>query len=74
MPAHFERGLGYDGIVSGRLYALVIAMMIPLGISLAWGLERLLRKGVPSRATRGRYLSALIVVAGGQECCFRHCM
>jgi len=64
LPAYFERGLGYDGIVSGRLYALVIAMMIPLGISLAWGSERLLQKGVPSRTARGRYLSTLLVVAG----------
>ena len=64
LPAYFERGLGYESIASGWLYSLVIAVMIPLGIGLAWGSERLLRKGVPSRTARGRYLSALLIVAG----------
>ena len=64
LPAYFERGLGYGGIASGWLYSLVIAMTIPLGIGLAWGSERLLQNGVPSRTARGRYLSALLIVAG----------
>ncbi|HKV54530.1 MAG TPA: MFS transporter [Candidatus Binataceae bacterium] len=64
LPAYFERGLGYDDIVAGRLYALVVALMIPLGIGLAWGSERLLQKGVSSRTARGRYLSGLLVVSG----------
>jgi MFS family permease len=64
LPAYFQRGLGYDGVTAGWLYSLVIALMIPLGISLAWGSERLLRKGIPSRTARGRYLSVLLVVAG----------
>lgn len=64
LPTYFERGLGYDGIASGWLYSLVVAMMIPLGIGLAWGSERLLQSGVQSRTARGRYLSALLIVAG----------
>jgi len=64
LPAYFERGLGYGGIASGWLYSLVVAVTIPLGIGLAWGSERLLRNGVPSRTARGRYLSALLIVAG----------
>ncbi len=64
LPAYFERGLGYASVASGWLYSLVIAMMIPLGIGLAWGSEQLLQKGVPSRTARGRYLSVLLMVAG----------
>jgi len=64
LPAYFQLGLGYDGITSGWLYSLVIALMIPLGIGLAWGSERLLQKGIPSRTARGRYLSALLIMAG----------
>ena len=64
LPAYFQRGLGYDGIVSGWLYSFVIALMIPLGIGLAWGSERLLQKGVPSRTARGRYMSGLLIMAG----------
>ena len=64
LPAYFQLGLGYDGITSGWLYSLVIALMIPLGIGLAWGSERLLQKGIPSRTARGRYLSSLLIMAG----------
>jgi len=59
-----RRVLGYSGIASGWLYSLVVAVTIPLGIGLAWGSERLLQNGVPSRMARGRYLSALLIVAG----------
>jgi hypothetical protein len=38
--------------------------MIPLGIGLAWGSEHLLKRGIPSKTARGRYLSALLIVAG----------
>jgi MFS family permease len=64
LPAYFQRGLGYSDITSGWLYSFVIALMIPIGISLAWGSERLLQKGIPSRIARGRYLSALLMVGG----------
>jgi MFS family permease len=64
LPAYFQLGLGYDGITSGWLYSLVIALMIPLGIGLAWGSERLLQRGIPSRTARGRYLSSLLIMAG----------
>jgi MFS family permease len=64
LPAYFQLGLGYDGITSGWLYSLVVALMIPLGIGLAWGSERLLQRGIPSRTARGRYLSALLIMAG----------
>jgi MFS family permease len=64
LPAYFQRGLGYDGITSGWLYSFVIALMIPLGIALAWGSEHMLRRGISSRIARGRYLSGLLVMAG----------
>jgi MFS family permease len=64
LPAYFQRGLGFGGIASGWLYSAVVALMIPFGIGLAFGSEHLLKRGVPSRTARGRYLSALLVVAG----------
>jgi MFS family permease len=64
LPAYFQRGLGFGGIASGWLYSSVVALMIPLGIALAWGSEHLLKRGIPSRTARGRYLSALLVIAG----------
>jgi MFS family permease len=64
LPAYFQRGLGFGGIASGWLYSGVVALMIPFGIGLAWGSEHLLKRGVPSKTARGRYLSALLMAAG----------
>lgn len=64
LPAYLQRGLGFDGIVAGWLYSCMAGLMIPFGIGLAWGSERLLQRGIPSRTARGRYLSALLIVAG----------
>lgn len=64
LPAYFERGLGYDGVVSGWLYSLVIVVTVPFGVGLALGSERLLRRGVSSRTARGRYLSGLLAMSG----------
>ena len=64
LPAYFQRGLGFGGIASGWLYSSVVALMIPFGIGLAWGSEHLLKRGIPSKTARGRYLSALLMIAG----------
>jgi MFS family permease len=64
LPAYFQRGLGYDGIESGRIYSAVIVLTIPLGIALAWWSQVLLKKGVSSKTARGRYLSCFLVFAG----------
>ena len=64
LPAYFQLGLGYDGITAGWIYSFVIVLMIPFGLALAWGSERLLENGVPSKLARGRYLSVLLLAAG----------
>jgi MFS family permease len=64
LPAYFQRGLGYDGIDSGRIYALVVALTVPLGIALAWWSQVLLDGGMSSKAARGRYSSCFLMLAG----------
>jgi MFS family permease len=64
LPAYFQLGLGYDGIESGRIYALVVALTVPLGIALAWWSQVLLEGGMSSKAARGRYLSCFLMLAG----------
>jgi MFS family permease len=64
LPAYFQRGLGYDGIDSGRIYAFVIVLTVPLGIALAWWSQVLLKNGMSSKAARGRYLSCFLILAG----------
>jgi MFS family permease len=64
LPAYFQRGLGFGGIESGWLYALVIGLTVPLGIGLAWWSQVLLKNGMSSKAARGRYLSCFLMLAG----------
>ena len=64
LPAYFQRGLGFDGIESGRIYALVVVLTIPMGIASAWWSQVLLKSGVPSKSARGRYLSCFLILAG----------
>lgn len=69
LPAYFQRGLGFDGIQSGQIYALVIMLTIPSGIGLAWWSQVLLQRGVSSKAARGRYLSCFLIIAGALFVC-----
>jgi MFS family permease len=64
LPAYFQLGLGYGGIDSGRIYALVVALTIPLGIALSWWSQVLLEGGMSSKSARGRYLSCFLMLAG----------
>lgn len=64
LPAYFQLGLGYGGIDSGRIYAFVVALTIPLGIALSWWSQVLLEGGMSSKSARGRYLSCFLMLAG----------
>ncbi|THD61219.1 MAG: MFS transporter [Bradyrhizobium sp.] len=64
LPAYFERGLGFNGIASGRLYSFVIALTVPFGFGLAWWSQFLLRTGVSSKTARGRFLCCSLILAG----------
>ncbi|QBR04228.1 MFS transporter (plasmid) [Paraburkholderia pallida] len=64
LPAYLQLGLGYNGVTSGRLYALIVGGGIPLSIAVSWLVGRLLARGVSSRIARGFMSGAVLTVAG----------
>ena len=64
LPAYFQRGLGYDGVVSGRIYSLVVLFTIPLSIAMAGYSQFMLKRGASSKVARGRYLSCSLLIGG----------
>ena len=64
LPVYLQRGLGYESIASGRLYAAVIAVGMPISIVGSALVRRMLARGVSTRNARGRF-SAVMVALGG---------
>lgn len=64
LPAYFQKGLGFDGVQSGRLYGLVVAVTIPLVVIASGWSQALLVRGYSSRAARGRFAALSLLLAG----------
>ncbi|GJG95047.1 MFS transporter [Cupriavidus pauculus] len=65
LPAYLQRGLGYSGIEAGRLYAVIVAISMPTVIGCCWFAQRMLKRGATSRAARGLFSAATLLLAGG---------
>lgn len=68
LPSYLQKGLGYDAVSSGRLFALVVLIGTPITVGLSWWSQRLLSGGASSRAARGVFASIGLVVAGVLFC------
>lgn len=68
LPSYLEKGLGYDAVAAGRLFALVVVIGTPINIGLSWWSQRLLTKGASSRSARGVFASISLMVAGALFC------
>lgn len=68
VPAYFRLGLGFAATQAGWLFALQVAAQIPIGIALAMVSHRMLKRGVSSKAARGKLISAVCVVSGLAYC------
>ena len=64
LPAFLQRGLGYDNVASGRLYALIVTLSVPVSLASTWLARRMLTRGIASRHARGTLSSILLVLAG----------
>ncbi|WP_322053939.1 MFS transporter [Paraburkholderia bannensis] len=63
LPMWFEKGLGFDGIVSGRYFALVILAAAVATLCLSALSQRLLNGGANSRQARVQ-LTCFVMIAG----------
>jgi len=64
LPAYMQKGLGFDGVTSGRLFALTVAIGIPISLGLSAWSQRLLHLGVSARKSRA-LLSSIALLSGG---------
>ncbi|WP_421684388.1 MFS transporter [Stutzerimonas urumqiensis] len=64
VPAYLETGLGIDSLNTGRLFGLFVLVTTPLSLFMAWWSQRLLRRGVPSRLSRGVFVSVCLIASG----------
>ncbi|RFU44786.1 MFS transporter [Paraburkholderia sp. DHOC27] len=68
LPSYLQKGLGYDAVAAGRLFALVVLIGTPISVGLSWWSQRLLAAGVASRTARGVFASIVLAVAGVLLC------
>lgn len=64
LPAYLQEGLGYDAAVSGRLFAGIMALNLPVGLGLSWLSQRMLSRGGSSRGARAVFGSACVAIGG----------
>ncbi|WP_028221136.1 MFS transporter [Paraburkholderia oxyphila] len=63
LPTWFEKGLGFDGVTSGRCFALVILVTALANIGLSGLSQRMLNAGASSRQARV-HLTCVVMIAG----------
>ncbi len=64
LPAYLQKGLGFDGVAAGRLFALVVLINMPIALGLSAWSQRLVGKGATSRTGRGLVGAAAVALAG----------
>ncbi len=63
-PACLQKGLGFDALTSGRLFALLTLLNISIGLALSAWSQRLLARGARSRHGRASHSSRALIVGG----------
>ncbi|MGK5076773.1 MFS transporter [Janthinobacterium sp. HLX7-2] len=64
LPLYLQKGLGFDAVAGGKLFALVVAVSIPINLLVSFISQRMLTSGLSSRKARGAVASIATVVAG----------
>ncbi|CAG9186697.1 MFS transporter [Cupriavidus pinatubonensis] len=64
LPAYLQRGLGYSAIDAGRLYALIVAVAMPVSVGTSWLARHMLERGATTRTARGLLSGLTLVLAG----------
>ena len=68
LPTYLEKGLGFDAITSGRLFAVILLLTAPYTFALSWLSERMLARGAPSRKARVGVLNWAFLFGGTLLC------
>jgi MFS family permease len=64
LPVYLQKGLGFDAIASGRLFGLIVMVSVPINLFVSWWSQRMLSRGIGSRAARGVLSSLAVAIAG----------
>ena len=64
LPAYLQKGLGYDAVTSGRLFALVVLINIPVSLGISAWSQRLMGRGVSARQGRAVVASLALLLGG----------
>lgn len=68
LPAYLQKGLGFDGVTAGRLYALIVLLSVPINLSLSWFSQRHISRGGTSRWGRAILTCVALLTAGVLFC------
>lgn len=64
LPSYLERGLGYDGVTAGRMFALIVVLGMPASLLLSWVSQRMMKRGASSRVARVLFSCACMTFGG----------
>ncbi|MHC6225185.1 MFS transporter [Pseudomonas sp. X10] len=64
VPSYLEKGLGMSSLSAGRMFVVFVLVTTPLSLFMAWWSQRLLRRGLPSRVSRGVFVSVCLICSG----------
>ncbi|WP_019447625.1 MFS transporter [Cupriavidus sp. BIS7] len=64
LPAFLERGLGYDSVTAGRMFAVIVAVGTPAAMALSWCSQSMLKRGVSSRIARCMFSCGCVGIGG----------
>lgn len=64
LPAYLNLGLGYSQQRAGQLFAVMLLVSAPVGLTLSAWSQRLIVRGTPSRVARGVFVCGCLVVGG----------
>lgn len=69
LPVYLQKGLGFNAIASGRVFALVVLFSVPINLIAAWFSQWLFRHGRGSRVSRAMLCCFVLALAGGLFLC-----
>jgi MFS family permease len=64
LPAYLNQGLGYSAQRAGQMFAAILVASAPLSLALSAWSQRMVKRGVPSRIARGKFVCVCLGVGG----------